>query len=76
LFLEEKINTNEEFFKSLFHNIVVKEKYKSTIVFKIPNEEFDAEILFNNIEKNKEILEINNWAISQVSLEDIFIDLI
>ena len=45
------------------------------MIFEISNKEFDAELLFNKIEEKKNSLYITNWAISQVSLEDIFIRL-
>ena len=41
----------------------------------ISNEDFDAEKLFEEIENRKSEFKINNWAISQVTLEDIFIGL-
>ena len=63
----------ESILKSKFPNILNVEKYKNSLVFIINNEEFDAEELFNLISEYKNELEIVNWAISQVSLEDIFI---
>jgi len=72
---EEKIANVDKFIKNMFYNATVAEKYKNTIIFQIPNEDFDAEKLFNEIEDKKTLLSINNWAISQVTLEDIFIGL-
>lgn len=65
----------EELLKSKFPNIQNTERYKNTLVYVISNEEFDAEMLFNIISENKAEMKIMNWAISQVSLEDIFIKL-
>lgn len=61
--------------KEVFPSTRISESYKSTCVYVITTEEFDAEILFNKLNEIKENLGINNWAISQVSLEDIFIKL-
>jgi ABC-type multidrug transport system ATPase subunit len=61
--------------KSKFPSIENTEKYKNTLVFVINNEEFDAELLFQVITDNRTDMKIVNWAISQVSLEDIFIKL-
>ena len=80
---EEKINNVTNFVKNLFQTSQVTEKYKNTIIFQvkykllkqIPNEDFDAEKLFSEIEEKKAEFSINNWAISQVTLEDIFIGL-
>lgn len=59
----------------MFPNTKLTESYKSTIVLVISNEEFNAELLFDKINEEKIELGISNWAISQVSLEDIFIKL-
>lgn len=61
--------------KEKFPSISNIEKYKNSLVYIINNEEFDAEELFNVITQYKKELDIVNWAISQVSLEDIFIKL-
>lgn len=65
----------DNFIKLVFENSEKRESYKTTLVYFISNEEFDAEKLFNEINDKKEYLKISNWAISQVSLEDIFIKL-
>lgn len=72
---DEKINGVTSLIKELFSTAMVTEKYKNTIIFQIPNEDFDAEKLFSEIEQRKGEYSINNWAISQVTLEDIFIGL-
>jgi ABC-type multidrug transport system ATPase subunit len=74
-FIEERAQNVMKFIKNIFPNANSSENFKNTLIFEIPNEEFDAEILFNEIEEKKEGLYINNWAISQVTLEDIFIRL-
>ena len=74
-FIEDRKENNIRFIKEIFPGANLSEAYKNTLIFEISNEEFDAEILFNNIEEKKESLFITNWAISQVSLEDIFIRL-
>jgi len=51
----------------------VSECFKNSVIFEIPSDEFNAEVMFDQIEKHKEALAINNWAISEVTLEDIFI---
>lgn len=61
--------------KQSFPNSEVSEKHKNTIIFFIPNEHFNAELLFNTINEAKVELNIHNWSVSQVSLEDIFIKL-
>lgn len=74
-FLEERSQNVIKFIKNMFSGANLYENYKNTLIFEIPNEEFDAEILFNEVENKKDKLLINNWAISQVTLEDIFIRL-
>lgn len=74
-FIEDRKENNIRFIKEIFPGANLSEAYKNTLIFEISNEEFDAEILFNKIEEKKESLFITNWAISQVSLEDIFIRL-
>ena len=51
------------------------EKHRSAVIFEIGIDVFDPELLFKKLEESKEELEIINWAISQVDLEDIFIKL-
>jgi ABC-type multidrug transport system ATPase subunit len=72
---EEKAENVIHFIKDLFPTSQNTENFKQTLIFEIPNEDFDAELLFNEIQKNKEILCISNFALAQVSLEDIFIKL-
>lgn len=61
--------------KETFPNSELSDRFKNTIIFFIPNEHFDAELLFNTINEAKVELNILNWSVSQVSLEDIFIKL-
>ena len=74
-FIEDRKEGITKFVKDIFPGATLSEAYKNTMIFEISNEEFDAEILFTQIEEKKESLYITNWAISQVSLEDIFIRL-
>ena len=69
----KKINN---FLKKLFNeNCKLTEKHRSAIIFEIGSDVFNPELLFKKLEEAKEELEITNWAISQVDLEDIFIKL-
>ena len=69
----KKINN---FLKELFNeNCKLTEKHRSAIIFEIGSDVFNPELLFKKLEEAKEDLEITNWAISQVDLEDIFIKL-
>ena len=74
-FIEERKDNNFKFIKDIFPGSILVENYKNALIFEISNKEFDAELLFNKIEEKKNSLYITNWAISQVSLEDIFIRL-
>ena len=74
-FIEERKDNNVKFIKEIFPGSILVENYKNALIFEISNKEFDAEVLFNKIEEKKNSLYITNWAISQVSLEDIFIRL-
>ena len=51
------------------------EKHRSAVIYEIGSDVFNPELLFKKLEEQKEELEITNWAISQVDLEDIFIKL-
>ena len=51
------------------------EKHRSAVIYEIGTDVFNPGLLFDKLEQNKEELEITNWAISQVDLEDIFIKL-
>ncbi len=77
--IEKKETSNKLtlFIRSIFENAQLYEKFKETVVYTIPIEEFDIEKLFSEMEKenNKAKYGILNFAISQVNLEDIFIKL-
>ena len=73
---ELRIEKVEHFVKNIYtKDCVLIEKHRSAVIFEIGNDVFNPEILFKELEKSKEELEITNWAISQVDLEDIFIKL-
>lgn len=72
---DNKIEKISKLIIEMFPSSQIVENYKSTIVFVISNEEFNAEVLFDRITEMKNECDISNWAISQVSLEDIFIKL-
>ena len=74
-FIEERKDNVVKFVKEIFNGCFLVDNYKNTLIFEISNKEFDAEVLFNKIEEKKNQLYITNWAVSQVSLEDIFIRL-
>lgn len=61
--------------KVSFPKLEISERIKNTLVFFIINEQFDAEILFKAINQAKTEIDILNWSVAQVSLEDIFIKL-
>ena len=54
----------------------VYEECLYTISFKISYDVVNIEVLFKKLEQAKERLYIENWGISQINLEDIFIKLI
>ena len=72
----KRIEKVEHFVKNIYpHNCTLIEKHRSAVIFEIGIDVFDPELLFKKLEESKEELEIINWAISQVDLEDIFIKL-
>ena len=72
----KRIEKVEHFVKTIYpHNCTLIEKHRSAVIFEIGIDVFDPELLFKKLEESKEKLEIINWAISQVDLEDIFIKL-
>ena len=71
----ERINVVSAFITNIFNRAKPVESYKNTLIFEILNQDFDPHLLFEKLKDNKEKLEITNWGISQVSLEDIFIRL-
>ena len=66
----------EKFLLGIFDkDCKLMEKHRSAAIFEIGSNVFNPELLFKKIEESKEELEISNWAISQIDLEDIFIKL-
>ena len=73
---ETRISKISGFLNEIFtRNCKLVEKHRSAAIYEIGTDVFNPEILFQRLEERKEELEITNWAISQVDLEDIFIKL-
>ena len=73
---DQRINKISEFLNEIFiKNCTLMEKHRSAVIYEIGSDVFNPELLFQKLEERKEELEITNWAISQVDLEDIFIKL-
>jgi ABC-type multidrug transport system ATPase subunit len=73
---EKRIKKIKQFLNTIFNkNCNLMEKHRSAAIFEIGYDVFNPELLFQKLEENKEELEITNWAISQIDLEDIFIKL-
>jgi ABC-type multidrug transport system ATPase subunit len=73
---EKRISKISSFLNEIFtKNCKLVEKHRSAAIYEIGTDVFNPEILFQRLEERKEELEITNWAISQVDLEDIFIKL-
>ena len=73
---ELRINKISSFLNEIFSkNCKLTEKHRSAAIYEIGTDVFNPELLFKKLEERKEELEITNWAISQVDLEDIFIKL-
>ena len=73
---DQRINKISEFLNEIFiKNCTLMEKHRSAVIYEIGSDVFNPELLFKKLEEQKEELEITNWAISQVDLEDIFIKL-
>ena len=73
---EKRIKKIHQFLNKIFDKKCnLMEKHRSAAIFEIGSDVFNPELLFKNLEEKKEELEITNWAISQVDLEDIFIKL-
>ena len=71
-----RIDKLSKFLNEIFDkNCTLVEKHRSAAIFEIGKDVFNPELLFKKLEEKKEELEITNWAISQVDLEDIFIKL-
>ena len=73
---EIRIKKVTRFLNEIFNkNCKLMEKHRSAAIYEIGSDVFNPELLFKKLEESKEELEITNWAISQVDLEDIFIKL-
>ena len=73
---QKRIQKLKQFLNEIFkNNCKLMEKHRSAAIFEIGSDVFNPELLFQKLEESKEELEITNWAISQVDLEDIFIKL-
>ena len=73
---ESRIQKIQEFLNDIFvQHCKLVEKHRSAAIFEIGSNVFNPELLFKKLEESKEELEISNWAISQIDLEDIFIKL-
>ena len=71
-----RIDKLSKFLNEIFDkNCTLVEKHRGAAIFEIGKDVFNPELLFKKLEEKKEELEITNWAISQVDLEDIFIKL-
>ena len=71
-----RINKITNFLNEIFRkNCTLMEKHRSAVIYEIGSDVFNPELLFQKLEEKKTELEITNWAISQVDLEDIFIKL-
>ena len=71
-----RINKITNFLNEIFSkNCTLMEKHRSAVIYEIGSDVFNPELLFQKLEEKKTELEITNWAISQVDLEDIFIKL-
>ena len=57
--------------KTLPYSILLRE-FNSQFVYQVPTKGFNAADLFKTIEGSKKDLEIQDWGISQCSLEDVF----
>ena len=73
---EKRIKKVTRFLNDIFKkNCKLMEKHRSAAIYEIGSDVFNPELLFKKLEESKEELDITNWAISQVDLEDIFIKL-
>ena len=73
---ELRIQKIQQFLNGIFvQDCKLMEKHRSAAIFEIGSNVFNPELLFKQLEESKEELEISNWAISQIDLEDIFIKL-
>ena len=61
-----------EFVAKILPTSQLLREFNGNFVYQIPIEGFQAEKLFNEMEKHKEDLKIADWGISQCSLEDVF----
>ena len=74
---KEKINNIKYYINEIYpKGCSVYEECLYTISFKISYDVVNIEVLFKKLEQAKERLYIENWGISQINLEDIFIKLI
>jgi hypothetical protein len=60
------------FIKKILPKSDLLRQFNGNFVYQIPIEGFQAETLFNEMEKHREDLRIADWGISQCSLEDVF----
>ena len=57
--------------KTLPKSLLLRE-FNSQFVYQVPTDGFNAEELFNDIQSKRDSLGIQDWGISQCSLEDVF----
>lgn len=61
-----------DFIAELQPTSILISEFNGNFVYQIPIEGFNAEKMFEEMEKNKERLRITDWGLSQCSLEDVF----
>ena len=69
---QKTFTTLTTFIKKHLPKALLLRQFNGQFVYQVPVEGFLAEKLFNEIENNKSQLKIEDWGISQCSLEDVF----
>lgn len=67
------ISTISQFMKTHFPGTILKESHNTTLMFSIPKSVAKVSVLFALMEQNKEYLSIKDYAISQTTLDMVFI---
>ncbi|TMW43249.1 hypothetical protein DOY81_011672, partial [Sarcophaga bullata] len=72
--LEQDINSLKAFVETEFPQAILQEEYQGILTFYIPLSSIKWSKIFGLMERNRDALNVEDYSISQTTLEEIFLD--
>uniref|UniRef100_H2YX18 ABC transporter domain-containing protein n=1 Tax=Ciona savignyi TaxID=51511 RepID=H2YX18_CIOSA len=69
----ENLENVQAFIQEAFPNCVVKESHSSMIMYQVPLEDMNLSFLFDEMERNKSRLSIEDYSVNQTTLDEVFV---